>query len=123
MKRHLILVALAATLFAGCAGIRARENVLMPVMQQAFTTVIRPTAERAAEPPVAALDRAAEILASGERELGRELLGLWADTILPAFIEGINARIMAGEIGRGVAESLLETTRQFELNLMRLVAR
>lgn len=124
MKHIRTYLTIGALLIAtACAGIRARENVLMPAMAQAFATVIRPNAEAAAEPPAVELDRAREILDSGDRTLAPELLGLWTESILPAFVEGINARFEAGEIGPGVARSLMETTRQFELNLMRLASR
>jgi len=124
MKHIRTYFAIGALLIAtACAGIKARENVLMPAMLQAFATVIQPTAERAAEVPVEELARVREILETQDRTLAPELLGLWTESVLPAFIDGLNVRLEAGEIGPGVARSLIETTRQFELNLMRLAAR
>lgn len=118
------LFAVAALMAAvACAGTRARENVLMPVMAQAFDTVIRPNVEKATDVPVVALDRMGEILSERDVSLAVELLTLWTEQVRDAFIDGLNNRLSAGEIGPGVAASLLETAAEFDRNVTRLVTR
>lgn len=121
------VAALAVLILTACAGVKARENVLMPAMSQAYSTSIQPMVQRGAELPgvdssaVEAADVAmVEALDSGERE--RVAAVDWS--LLRAAAEGdVSARLQAGEIGPGVAASLRGLLEEFTVQRARLLAR
>lgn len=104
---------------SGCAGLNARQKVLLPTMQVVWPNV-RVTAERGVEalPPegrteaLATLDLFGAALTAGTEEGIAHVhpswiqISAWADN-------GIDARVEAKEIGPGVALSLKERVRQF----------
>lgn len=127
-RRHpLPLFALAFVLLA-CAGIHARETVLMPTMSQAWSTVISKHVELAAtampeeEANVIREKNAAmqAALDSGDRYQvrGADWLALRV-----AATAGIASRVASGEIGPGVADSIRETLNQFDADFVKLGAR
>lgn len=99
-----------------CAGTRARENVLMPAMQSALLLVIEPHA-RAVMPPEAleALDGLTETLASRDATLAGVAAAQWA-AVRPWAVQGIEQ----SGYGPAVQESLMETIRQFDINMGKL---
>lgn len=136
MKRlpMLALAAIAASaILVGCTGIKARENVQMPVMLAAYTTVILPHIERgidvelvtgpAKERAMAAALRLRDALQSGDRSRVRELLVDWQRGLRPMFLAGLAARVGAGGLGPIGVGVLRETLRQFDANMTLLVAR
>lgn len=125
MKTLKTLAAMAALLLTlACAGVSARENVLMPAMSKAFATVVAPAVDRGATEAGVDLGDAVQVfqdaLDSGDREQVRVLD--WSGLRALA-LSGIQARVDAGEIGPGVARSLLETVNQFDARHSQLLLR
>lgn len=121
---------LGILLIAACAGVKARETVLMPAMAQAWSTPLMKQVEAAAVAglpegvdPAAVREKAAAMqiaLDSGDRYAVNS--GDWA-MLRSAALAGIQARVKAGEIGPGVGLSLVETVRQFDQRMTQLLAR
>ena len=131
MKRALIAITLGAVLMlsAACAGVKARENVLMPAMSMAWTVVVTPLVERslAADPPSDAetaairdgLLKVRDLLDSGDVDKASAIQEVWR-IVWPMAIAGVRARIDAGEIGVNGGAILMETLRQFNDRLKQL---
>lgn len=135
LKRALGLVVLAA--LAACAGTAAREHTLLPAMRLAWpgvqaavargiTTGLEAqsqtlTAAAAAELTTATREMKAA-LETGEAGQVAAASVMWPALEALAFT-GIDARVRAGEIGSGVAESLRERVRQFSLALIKFLRR
>lgn len=123
----LLFVAGAA---GSCAGLAARQDMLMPIMGIAWAGVVVPEI-RAAELYVdgsdvdrAAIDGAVAevqlILDSGSVDGAEALHRLWG-VLRPLAEAGVQARIDSGEIGVGVGASLLATIELFSVRLDQLL--
>lgn len=125
MKRTRILL-LIALLTAACMGLAARKHVLLPAMGQAWPSIEK-HAERgitAAQmsPPAEAVVRVAmarmvEMLSSGDIDMATQIR--W-DLIKAVALIGIDDML---KIGPGVAESLRESVRMFDLQFQKLTSR
>lgn len=134
MKKTNTVVALATFLAlavsSACTGVQARENVLMPAMSRAYTTVIEKHVDRGiAEAELDATaaqslqDLQAGLIAALDSGDRHEVDGsAWA-TLRPFALAGIDARVQAGEIGPGVADSIRETVTQFDQRMVQLLLR
>jgi len=121
---------LGVSLFAACAGVKARETVLMPAMAQAWSTVLAKHVEAAVaagQPegsnPETVRDQAAAMQAaldSGDRYAVHSVD--WA-TLRVAALAGVQVRVSANEIGPGVGLSIVETVRKFDQRMTQLLAR
>lgn len=119
---------LLGLILAACAGVKARETVLMPVMLQAWSTVLAKHVESVAAtsaPEVATpLREKAEALRvaldSGDRY---QALTVDWPTLRQAALAGVQLRVTANEIGPGVGLSIVETVNQFDQNWTKLGAR
>ena len=106
----------------GCAGDRARSDVLGPAIV-AVGSGIEADALRgvafASDPDAAAVPvaRFFGAIRSGDRGEVRAAWADWAHVKLYAEV-GVNRRVDSGEIGPGVAESLLERLAQYENALL-----
>lgn len=129
MKRSDIYAALTGVVlglllvYSGCVGTKARENVLMPAMSQAYKHTIRPNIEAAPEavrPSAEALDAYGVLLDSRNVDHADELRRVWVDLLLPAFQAGVQAKLDANKIGPNGALIIFDTGRQFELSLLKL---
>lgn len=110
---------MAVVLLAGCAGMKARENVLLPTMALAFSTVIAPIIE-ASDPSSDVLLAVSAVRAALEAGDGEAVSAAWA-VLEPAVLAAIDRRVDRGEIGPGVAGSLKEAVRLFGLQVVRLL--
>lgn len=130
------LVAIVLQLLAvACAGVRARETALMPVMAKAWSTVVagavesgvvagKLPAEQTAEQVRAASTAMQQALDSGDRYSVRAVD--WT-SLRQVALDGIAARAAlpasGGGIGGGVAMSLVETVNEFDRNHTKLLLR
>lgn len=113
---------------SSCAGVHARETVLMPTMLQAWETTLAKHVEVVAAGSAAEL--AADLrskseamrtaLASGDRYM---MASTDWPTLRQAALAGIQLRVSSGEIGPGVGLSIVETTNLFDRNFSKLVSR
>jgi len=114
----------------GCAGNRARDNVLVPALGE-----ISPGLRSDVAAGVETLDPIEQEAASEDVAVFFEALGMndrnavivRAVPLWPAIetlaLRGIDAKLAAGEIGPGVRESLLERVRNMEAALTRVAER
>jgi predicted aspartyl protease len=131
MKQRLASVAvLGLLLIAACAGVKARETVLMPVMAQAWSTVLSLHVEVAAttnalegvDPELLRSKSAAMQAALNSGDRYSVVAADWA-LLRPAALAGVQARVTANEIGAGVGMSIVETVRQFDVRMTQLLGR
>lgn len=110
MKRHLNRLYISAALaLVACAGITARQDVLLPAIAGAWPAVRAEAVlgDPQVEPIAAQADTA---LQAGDKiRIGAVP---WAQ-IQAAATAGIAAKVTAGAVTAGVAESLRERDRQF----------
>lgn len=116
MKRKALWLGL---LLAACAGVRARDEVLLPAMQLAWPAV-REDADRGAA--AASLDPAPIVAFGAALEGGNRLVVAQQDweAVRRLAIAGIQDRVQRAEITEGVAESLREQVRQFTRMFLKL---
>lgn len=125
MKKFLFVPLLALVLSA-CAGTAARENVLLPSMLQVWPRIAIQVHDGATA-AVAAAEIPAETLLVIDRESERMLDALERSDLLalasvnwsglrPYAIRNIQDRTNAGQIGAGVAATLVERIKQFDLS-------
>lgn len=129
-RSNVAALLLGVLLLAACAGVKARETVLMPAMAQAWSTVLAKHVEAAAaagQPegsnPATVREQAAAMQAaldSGDRYAVFSVD--WA-TLRVAALAGVQVRVSANEIGPGVGLSIVETVRQFDQRMTQLLAR
>lgn len=128
--RVFAVVALSAVLLSSCAGLAARQDMLMPLLSVAWAGVVVPEIH-AAELYVdgSDVDRAAIdglvsevqlILDTGVVDEAGALHRLWG-VLGPLARAGVQARIDSGEIGPGVGASLLMTIELFGVRLDQLL--
>ena len=128
MMAKSVALILALMVIGGCAGTKARDEVLMPTMSLAWPGIAVDVEYGAQEMEDAAEAQAvrAEAIAIGEA-LGRgdrpALLTLDWNGVQGAALRGIQARITSGEIGHGVAQSLVERIRNFDAAWRQAVSR
>lgn len=99
-------------LTAACAGVAARKNVLIPTMELMWPSIVASIGS--SSPEVEAMT-----VALKSRDIDKVLLANW-DLLRSLALAGIQARLDAGEIGPGVAESLQEGVRLFDESFRRL---
>ena len=107
---------LCCLLLSACAGTKARENVLMPAMHEAYVRVIERHVERGGGDPGESASLR-EALAAGD-VVG--VLALDWNALRIAALRGIEARLAGGEIGPGVAASIAETLAEFDRRMAQL---
>jgi hypothetical protein len=117
-----VMTVLAFVAMAACAGIRARDMALLPAVKTAWTSVQQDVLRGDPELVVEVADLTAAF-DSGDRVQIAIVAGRTIDTLLEAAQSGIDARLVAGEIGLGVAASLRERLRLFEESIEKLVSR
>lgn len=110
---------LTAVIATSCAGTKARENVLMPAMALAWSTVIAPHAERGGA-DVVQLDNVQVLLDSGDRDAAAAIAAAWLSLREDA-LRGIDLRLAVGEIGPNGANVFRETVRQFTARVAQLL--
>lgn len=131
MKYLLILPLLLVT---ACAGIKARENVQLPVMREAYTRVVQPHIQVAIDtvtwndPAVQAeaqraADGLGDALVQGDREAVIGYLDVWRGLLVNLAVTGVNIRLTREELGPNGAGIIIETMRQFDANMTLLAAR
>ena len=111
----------AALLFSalfGCAGVAARENVLMPAMSAAWSVEIGPALLRAGADARVVAD-VQTLLDSGDVSAVGSISAA-VDALRGVYLDSIASDLAAGRIGPNGAAILRETLRQFELNLFKL---
>lgn len=102
----------ALILLTACAGLEARKNVLIPTMELMWPSIVASIGS--SSPEVEAMT-----VALKSRDIDKVLLANW-DLLRSLALAGIQARLDAGEIGPGVAESLQEGVRLFDESFRRL---
>lgn len=113
---YISITALVALLVCACAGLKARENALLPAMQVAWPPIAQQVERGIQEDPSNAehLRLEAQEMADALQATSVDLL---RDVDWPALqqsaVIGINARVSSQEITSGVAGSLLERVSQF----------
>lgn len=110
MKRHLHRLYMSAALaLVACAGITARQDVLLPAISGAWPAVRAEAVlgDPKVEPSAAAADAA---LASGDKT---KIAAVGWSALQMAAQAGVAAKVTAGTVSAGVAESLRERQRQF----------
>ena len=132
MRTKVGLAFLAALVLTACAGLRAREHVLLPILRLAWAGVAQDieaglanaVAKGDLDEPIAAavraqVDRMGHALEAGD--LKAVLAVDWRS--LTMALRGIRSRLAAGDIGPSVASSLAERLMQFNAAWTRLGAR
>lgn len=105
-----------------CAGARFRESVAMPALAKVYAERVRPVVEKAPQAPdKVVLDAFQDDLDSGLLLRAPALMAAWRTILLPAYTASVARRLSAGEIGPGVAASMMETARLFGERLEELV--
>lgn len=112
MKRHLHRLYMSAALaLAACAGITARQDVLLPAIKGAWPQVraeaVLGGPSATIEPVAAAADAA---LATGDKA---QIAAVRWSVLQAAAQAGVATKVTSGEVSAGVAESLRERQRQF----------
>lgn len=127
MTKRITGIFLALALLGSCAGIKARDEVLLPAMSVAFQGIAQDVLRGAQYLPEADRLRAeAEVeqirvaLETGDRRALTLLDWTWLHGIA---LDGIGLRIMAHDIGPGVAASLIERLAMFSASWEIAVAR
>lgn len=103
----------------GCAGLNARQKVLLPTLQMTWEPIREAASRGAGLLPPESIPVAADTLGAFERALTAgtsegiaHVYSSWVS--IRAWAEaGIEDRVTAGEISAGVAGSLKERVRQF----------
>ena len=130
MKRFVCVAMLAAA----CAGIAARENVLMPALAVAWTDVVHGLVTLGIDANLQAgtidpdqvitvmgdASRMGAALESGDRT---QLIGIGWPALHGMALDGIRERLSREEISTGVAMSFAETVSQFDQRMLQLLAR
>lgn len=126
--RTLFLTALVGlTLGYACAGVAARQHVLIPAMKKMWPTVEKRAERGIATQPMSpeartavqgAMSSMAEMLATGDIDKAAQIR--W-DLIKVVALFGIDDMLKQQEIGPGVAESLREGVRVFDKAFRRLL--
>lgn len=101
-------------LLPACAGNRARDHALWPTIVSTWPAV-RAEIERGAESPMPATMMVAtqQIDDAVSADDWKQLSGVRWDLLEPVALQGIEARVNAGEVSEGVATSLRERVAQF----------
>ena len=101
----------ALLLAIACAGKAARQNVLIPTMRNAWGGIVdNIDAGAPSGVELAARDERGAALRAGDIE---RIVGAGWAGLKVAALRGIDAMLVAGTIGPGVAESLRERVRMF----------
>jgi hypothetical protein len=122
--RRLALGLAAALLLAGCAGLKAREHVLLPAMKMAWAGITNDVDAGLTELTV---DEAARVRAEQSRmtlfldasDVDGILMVDWR-LLRETAEKGILKRLRLGEVGPGVAKSLHERLVMFTRALLKL---
>ena len=101
---------------AACAGIKARDHILLPAARQAWVGISSDVQRGVADSPkreqiLAEADLATRLLAEGDRAKLRTIN--WP-LLRDAALRGIEVKLQAGEVGPGVAESLRLRIQKFD---------
>lgn len=108
MKRSLVgIMLVVAMVMSGCAGARAQRNVLAPALLGAWTVISVQAADGGAT-----AEQVADFAEALDTWNKIDVVAQWP-VIRAAAEMSIHARLAAGEIGPGVAESLRSRLRQF----------
>ncbi len=118
------LTLVAVLVLGACAGIRARESGLMPVMASAYRLVVAAQVAAAPDADLALVARIEARFLSG-LDSGDRIMVIPNDWgILRALaLAGISHRLTAEEIGPNGAAVLRETIAQIDKNMQLLMAR
>ena len=116
------LVAITGLLLStNCAGIKVRESALIPAMQTAWPAVSASVSRASQTAATAKLLKAMTDALDAQDRFAAKAVN-WP--LLKSFaMIGISIRLKAKEIGPGVAESLRERVRVFDLSYRKLIAR
>lgn len=115
-KTSVLLPLLSMAVATSCVGHRARTNVLLPAMRQAWPGVRADAEQSPTLNDHLVLD---EFEASLNEGAALAVFTQWPMIQFHA-LEGINHRVESGSIGEGVAASLRERVRQFDQSVSTL---
>jgi len=120
MRTRVFFTILSILLICACAGVRARESVLLPAMRAAWEGIsadvgagivdLAASGTPASTESLRAAADVARALQAGD--VAQVAAARW-DIVEPIAQRGIDARLAKHEIGPGVAASLRERVRKF----------